>query len=377
MKKKLIILLASNLDPRGGGRETWIANFLNHPDVIRRYDAITVLGSNVATKSDVIAFPEKVTLIKDKNRAKKYFPGFIYYAFFVKKTLHDIYNPTDTYDVIACGSWAESMAFYVSSMFNKPNVTSICWLRSIMTKELARIYPAFILKPCEKIERFILNKFTIVIANGTDTSRYYQKLNIHSNIIPNGIHTDHFSMNNCAGIQCQYIGRTSAEKGILYLIEAIHSLHKDNTYHDVHYTIIGDGPNAESVKKLANTVDVLSYKGALNPDEVKQELTKANISFHLTLTKDIGGGGVSHSLLEAMASGQRIVCWDNDIFNQVIGSELFFKAKEGCVSALVEQIKLAVQSTKDDPFKYSAKMVECAKHYDFSVHIEKYGNLLT
>ena len=162
MKKKLIILLASNLDPQGGGRETWIANFLNNEAILKRYDTITVLGSNVAPSSEVIDFPKKVTLIKDKHRVKKYLPGFLYYAFFVRKTLNELYSASDSYDAIACGSWAESIAFYVSSLFKKPNVTSICWLRSIMTKELARIYPTFMLKTCEKVECYILKKYKFI-----------------------------------------------------------------------------------------------------------------------------------------------------------------------------------------------------------------------
>jgi glycosyltransferase involved in cell wall biosynthesis len=376
MKKKLVILLASNLDPRGGGRETWIANFLNNEKIVQLYESVIVIGSDVSPSSEAIVFPENVNVIKDRNRVRKYLPGFIYYAFFVRKTLNEVYAPSDSYDVISCGSWAESLALYFSSIFNKSNVTSICWLRSIMIKELARIYPSFILQACEKIECYILNKYAIIIANGSDTSRYYQRLNIKNHIIPNGIHTDHFVMNNCRGIQCQFIGRTSSEKGILYLVDAIHNLHTGSAYNDVYFTVIGDGPNAENVKKLESHVDVLTYKGALNPEEVKRELAVANISFHLTLTKDIGGGGVSHSLLEAMASGQRVVCWDNDIFNQVIGSELFFKAKEGCVKALIEQIKLAVQSTKSDHVEYPRKIIECSKNYDFSAHIEKYCKLI-
>lgn len=376
MKKKLIILLASNLDPQGGGRETWIANFLNNEAILKRYDTITVLGSNVAPSSEVIDFPKKVTLIKDKHRVKKYLPGFLYYAFFVRKTLNELYSASDSYDAIACGSWAESIAFYVSSLFKKPNVTSICWLRSIMTKELARIYPTFMLKTCEKVECYILKKYKFIIANGNDTSRYYQTRALNNTVVSNGIHTHEFSRNSAEGVQCQSIGRTSAEKGILYLVDAIEQLHKDSAYSDVYFTIVGDGPSSNEVKNLASRIESLNYKGALNPDEVKRELATANISFHLTLTKGIGGGGVSHSLLEAMASGQRIVCWDNDIFNQVIGSELFFKAKEGNVASLIEQIKLAVQSVQNDPVDYSTKMIECAKNYDFSVHIAKYCQLL-
>ncbi|MGI2143093.1 glycosyltransferase [Shewanella frigidimarina] len=376
MKKKLIILLASNLDPSGGGRETWIANFLNDERIIKRYHSITVIGSDVIKSDKQISFPDNVIVIKDINRPRKYFPGVFYYVSFVRKTLKAIYNPLDSFDVISCGSWGESIAFYFSSYFKKSNVNSICWLRSIMVKELARIYPRFLLSTCEKLECFILAKYNVLIANGNDTSNYYSKLKINSVVIANGIHTKDFPLNDCKNVQFQYIGRVSKEKGVLFLIQAIEELNNTCTYDNVFFTVIGDGPNSSDMKHLASQFDNVHYKGALSPVGVKFELPQANISFHLTLSKDIGGGGVSHSLLEAMATGQRIICWNNDIFNQVKGADLFYKAEEGNVQSLIEQIKLAIEDTNKTDLQYPKEMKDCSLNYDFSVHVKKFCELL-
>jgi glycosyltransferase involved in cell wall biosynthesis len=376
MKKKLIILLASNLDPSGGGRETWIANFLNDERIIKRYHSITVIGSDVIKSDKEISFPDNVIVIKDISRPQKYFPGIFYYVSFVRKTLNAIYNPLDSFDVISCGSWGESLAFYFSSYFEKLNINSICWLRSIMVKELARIYPRFLLSICERLECSILAKYNVLIANGNDTSNYYSKLKVDSVVIANGIHTKDFPLNDCKNVQFQYIGRVSKEKGVLFLIQAIEELNNTCTYDNVFFTVIGDGPNSNDMKHLASQFDNVLYKGALIPEGVKFELPQANISFHLTLSKDIGGGGVSHSLLEAMATGQRIVCWNNDIFNQVKGSDLFYKAEEGNVQSLVEQIKLAIKDANKTDLQYSKEMKDFSSNYDFSVHVKKFCELL-
>lgn len=376
MKKKLVILLASNLDPSGGGRETWIANFLNEDRIIKRYHSITVIGSDIIKSDKEISFPDNVIVIKDSHRRKKFLPGFLYYVAFVRKVLKSIYNPLDSFDVISCGSWGESLAFYSSSYFKKHNVNSICWLRSIMVKELARIYPRHLLNVCEKIECYILAKYKVIIANGYDTNNYYRKLNINSVVIANGIHTEDFPLHDCENVQCQYIGRISKEKGVLFLIQAIEELNKTCAYDNVFFTIIGNGPNSNDMKHLASQFDNVNYKGALSPLEVKYQLPQANISFHLTLSKDIGGGGVSHSLLEAMATGQRIVCWDNDIFKQVKGEKLFYKAEEANVQSLIEQIQLAIRGVNENDHQFAKEMKRFSINYDFAVHVEKFCDLI-
>ncbi|MGI1999990.1 glycosyltransferase family 4 protein [Shewanella frigidimarina] len=376
MKKKLIILLASNLDPSGGGRETWIANFLNDERIIKRYHSITVIGSDIIKSDKQISFPDNVIVIKDINRPKKYLPGIFYYTLFVKKTLKAIYNPLDSFDVISCGSWGESIAFYFSSYFKKPNINSICWLRSIIIKELARFYPRFLLSACGKLECYMLSKYNICIANGYDTNRYYSNLKVDSVVIANGIHIKDFPINNCKSIQCQYVGRISKEKGVLPLIQAVEIFNRSGYRDDVFFTVIGDGPNFNDMNNLARQFKNVHCKGALCPVEVKYQLPQANISFHLTLSKDIGGGGVSHSLLEAMATGQRIICWDNDIFNQVKGSELFYKAEEGNVQSLIEQMTLAIKDARRFDLEYSKAMNDFSLNYDFSVHVKQFCELV-
>lgn len=371
--RNLVILIASNLSHSGGGRETWIYNFVNSSLILNAYKKIDIIC--IGNKpQDEIVFNEKINVIRC---LPSHFSSFIKFVLFSIKMLNKILGDVncEKADIISCGSWSESISAYLGLKFKRKNkrYTSICWIRSIAIKELKRIYPSFILPVCRYIETELLKKHDVVIANGNDTAEYYENLGISSHIIHNSIHLDKFKPTTITEPRFVHCGRLSVEKGITELVSSLVSL-SDRGVNFSTIDFVGGGPALKNAKNKLDTIPQIDFKGSISQCDVPEVLCNYNISFHLTLSGDLGGGGVSHSILESLASGHLIVCWDSPIYRQINGYDNFFSVPEGDIKILADTIEyLSRENVSKDLIIHSLKSAEI---YSFDSHLNKYLNII-
>lgn len=371
MKKQLIILIASNLKKNGGGRETWLNNFVNHDSILSFYEKISIVGYGEKS-GDSIEVRDNVTVVL--NQKSKLFPMFGYLLSTVK-TLRHIDGWGDNTTIIACGSWFELVALVLYKVFFHTKATTVCWLRSIVVKELSRYYNPLLLYMASKIELMSLKKMDIVISNGLDTAEHYNRLGINSTTISNAIYSDQFlPTSNFSAPQIVYFGRLSEEKGITQFVKAVHKLLEIRD--DFLVKIIGPG-NAGLLESIICKRNV-EYLGALSGNELLVELAKSNIAVHLTLSGQLGGGGVSHSVIESLAVGHLIVCWDSPIYNQVSNQNNLLKVQEPNIDDLINSISVAIDIVNDGQFPTFHKVsITQSLKFSFHSHVNSYLELVS
>ncbi|MFY8298529.1 glycosyltransferase family 4 protein [Pseudoalteromonas sp. SS15] len=367
----LVIIIYSNLSIGGGGRETWLANFTNASEILKSFKSITVLNatSNVE-QGTPINFPREVNHrsvdVTPFNNVKR----ISTFASFCSHHIKASDKLGDKQLVICLGSYIESIAGYFACRGTK--AFKVTWIRGILEKELAQRHSGVILELFKKLEIFLLKRNQLVLSNGQDTADFYIKKGIPSKVINNGIYLDKFSQSQKGDkIRLGFVGRLNLEKGINYFIQCLDELQGEQ---DIEVIVAGDGFEKEALleaKKRLNGKVSIQYVGVVDNHKVPELLSKLDISFHLTGTKILGGGGVSHSLIEAMASGNRIVCWDNDIFRQVEGFNNFFAAKEESQSELLRSMHDAIQDARNASGP-SQLMVKAAQEYSFSSHVNRF-----
>lgn len=370
-KNKLIIVMASSLSRSGGGRETWLSNFINNESVLNYYNNIVIL-SNEADNDNCINFEKKIKIIECKQKFSSKLISFVYHVRqFFRNSSNNIDEDTH---IIYVGSWVELLC----SFFNrKIKAKEICWVRSITNKELYRIYPSILMPFCRFLEIYLLRRMDLVITNGYDTSKYYSDVGIENQVIPNAINWDfnHSIINyNEDNYKLLYCGRLSSEKGVWILFEALALLYEKKILVEVDFY----GCATEDVKNFIYTSNLnINYMGEADPKNIVDLLSSYDTSFHLTLSGKLGGGGISHSLIESMSAGHIIICWDSAIYNQINGCDKFLLANEPNALSLSNKILEACKLTTLEKEIIRNSTIESSKVYSFSEHVNRYFKVIS
>jgi len=154
-----------------------------------------------------------------------------------------------------------------------------------------------------------------------------------------------------------FVGRLVNWKGLAHLVEAVAPLEK------VHLTIVGDGPERQSLETATKRLGLgsrVDFKGALNSDGVLQVLETSHI---LALPSEYEG--LSHTLLEACAAGLPCVASDRGGNPEVIQHERSgLLVPYGDVSALRGTIH-RLASDEDFRFALAQGAKLRSKEFDF------------
>ncbi len=158
----------------------------------------------------------------------------------------------------------------------------------------------------KRLSRLIWRKAKHVVANSSGLAQLAVKsANKQTvSIIPNGIDTDAFQSahpgNKEGSIQIISTGRLIPRKGYDLLIEAMKGIP------ELSARIIGDGPEKERLKKLAEELNVqIEFLGSLDHKDIPSLLSKADL-FVLPSFNE----GMSNAALEALAAGLPVVLTD-------------------------------------------------------------------
>jgi glycosyltransferase involved in cell wall biosynthesis len=275
----LDLVICSTLSQSGGGRETWLYNFLfewakRFKDTNVRIYSLKKSDDNVV-KNIKLSFPN----IKIESHEVLLSHSFIPKGFAFALNIKNLYNTnTNNHNVIvAVGGLHEILACAFIKLRLSIDSKMILWLRSIYVHEKYDKIPNFLRPIISSIEiYFIRNFFSLVIANGKDTYEYYYKKNIDAYVIPNSIPL--IKYNNIVKLPSKklriaYIGRLSKVKGICEFIESIKISAKLDFFFDMSFHVIGDGPFREEVENIAHQ-GLLQYHGAIPNIEMPEILKK-------------------------------------------------------------------------------------------------------
>lgn len=123
-------------------------------------------------------------------------------------------------------------------------------------------------------------------------------------IVHCGVDPALYTQNTAApGKRLIFVGRMAAIKGVAVLLTAVHRLLK--TYPDLSLTLVGDGPEMDSLKEKARALgleDCTTFTGYLSQKDVAKALSDADVFVLPSFAE-----GVPVVLMEAMAASKPVI----------------------------------------------------------------------
>lgn len=321
----LHIFICSSLQKGAGGCEIWLEYFIKNIlklDTKRKIYIYYVKDY----KNNIITFDSNRVLFEYSNKISN--NGLVTVPLYTINSLIKVIQNITKRDIcLFIGStYVAFIGIFLSlyRLFFCKDILLITWIRSISIEEL-RVRSPWIATIMESIEKLLLNQCQIVICNGLDTFNYYKsKFNIPNiEFINNALSVnDLFLLENKILkkniINIGFLGRYCYEKGFDKYLESIELFYKrvsENTIkREIRFHSYGYGELEKNIKSK-----FIVNHGRYEPSELKTILDKIEVVVFFNETGK--AGGVSHSLLEAMASGRVIVAWDNIIHRQVVNNK--------------------------------------------------------
>jgi len=224
----------------------------------------------------------------------------------------------------------------------------------------------------KKYEKDALSWADVITVISKESYNYYTSLGYKVIQIPNAIEISFMSIDKDRKYEKQVIfaGRLSKEKGIKTLIEIC-----KNLPNNIHLIIIGDGPEAENIKKLELSQNNIHYLGSKNHQQTISLIKGSDVLIQPSFLE-----GISTTILESMACKTAIIAsnvggnleliqdQESGILLEPTNSEMF---REKIIELISDQ------SLRD---KYSTKSYENVKKYDWKnigmQYLELYNSLL-
>lgn len=377
--EKIDLIMLSNLEQSGGGRETWLKNFLDQIVAVDKKISFNLY--TLKTDKDCLLNDYNHGLINNHNQytyRDKNLPVSISFIRYIAKEL--ILKKKHSDHMLAIGGLEEALAGVFGYTLRGVKGKKILWLRTIYTKEKGYALNKVTQKLLLKIEVFVIKYFfDTVIANGEDTAEFYRDLGIECTVIKNSIPLDRWnnlqSIRDNNKVKIAFIGRLSEVKGIQDFLKSIDIIYKNKDIKSFEFHIIGDGPYAKQLERYVELDEVIIH-GAIPNTQVPDILKEMDCCVALTyLTDFLGGGGVSNALIEQMAAGKIIVCWDNNIFRKVLNEESAFFVPQGDSDALAETF-IGIRNDKLTANNKAIQAKYLSKNYSIQEHVNSFFKLI-
>lgn len=369
---QLHIIIYSELIKWQGGREKWLKYFLK--GICGNYTKINVYFLRKANKSN--NHEQRNYYIprdfQDYDNIHWYpITAFTWLDWIISTLVKSTLGIKSGDHVISVGSGPEAIVGSALKLLRR-KIKYILWLRTVLKAELLGRKNRIFVRIAEIIEKVSLKVADIVIANGYDTKRHYQKITKKQiYVIPNAI--DNFDDLSKiplpkfnTPITIAFLGRFVRERGSDYFIELYTKIGNDQRFQFVVY-----GPTYGMDKILSKPN--LVFKGPYHPEELPIILKNVDIVVFLLPSKGVHGGGVSHGLLEAMAAGRLIIAWKNTIVlsNNLLTDNNAILIDEGDLDKVVH----ILDDICNSPENFINKCIQAREHsqkFSVSNHIENF-----
>jgi len=248
----------------------------------------------------------------------------------------------------------------------------ILTIHGIFSQQIDQLHGSTTGNMSRKYEKDALDWADAITVISKESFDYYTSLGYKVFQIPNAIDISSLSSEKNKKFQKQIIfaGRLSKEKGIKTLIEIC-----KNIPNDIDLVIIGDGPEAENIKKIESKYDNIHYLGSMNHNQTISLINGSEVLIQPSLSE-----GISTTILESM------VCKTAIIASNIGGNTELIQDNES--GFLVEPTnhemfcKKIVELISDERLreKLTNSSYESVKKYDWKIvgeqYLELYNSLL-
>jgi len=248
----------------------------------------------------------------------------------------------------------------------------ILTIHGIFSQQIDQIHGSTTGNVSRKYEKDALDWADAITVISKESFDYYTSLGYKVCQIPNAIDISSLSSEKDKRFQKQVVfaGRLSKEKGIKTLIEIC-----KNIPNDIHLIIIGEGPEAENIKKIESEYNNIHYLGSKNHQQTISLINGSEILVQPSLSE-----GISTTILESMACKTAIIA------SNVGGNTELIRDKES--GFLVEPTNhemfckkiIELISDKHLREKLTNSSYETVKKYDWKIigeqYLELYNSLL-
>jgi glycosyltransferase involved in cell wall biosynthesis len=372
--------MISNFGPSDGGRESWAYNFVPRLLAAEPDLKLHVFGARRPGEPDTSAIFRCKVAPADRDRLVLHFaalepsrlPASLNALFAIRRMIGSLQLPRFEYS-LAVGSFLElAIVLFSPALARRPKVA---WLRTVWIEEKARQIPKAARRFLRGLERRVLGRADLIIANGDDTAEHYRAEGLTAHVIRNAVDFDRWfrapALPPAGRLRVGYIGRLSAVKGIGEFV----ALARSWTGGQVEFHVIGAGPEEAGVRK-AERDGHLVYHGPVPNDSLPALLAELDATVALTFKSSEGGtGGVSNALLEQMAAGKVILAWDNAIFRQLLDRSSAYLVDEGSVEALDDAVRTILENPVDAQGRARSGQ-EVARAHSFERHMGQFEQLI-
>jgi len=146
-----------------------------------------------------------------------------------------------------------------------------------------------------------------------------------------------------------YVGNMNKQAGIPHLIEAARIIVQDMKRDDVHFTLAGDGPMLERLRKLVamqGVVEHVTFTGLLSDKEMLELLSTADVCVEPREVNPATDKFTASKIMEYMALGKPVVQFDTTE-GRITAGEAALYAKPNDTQDLTQKITALL----DDPAK--------------------------
>ena len=248
----------------------------------------------------------------------------------------------------------------------------ILTIHGIFSQQIDQLHGSTTGNVSRKYEKDALDWADAITVISKESFDYYTSLGYKVCQIPNAIDISSLSSEKDKRFQKQVVfaGRLSKEKGIKTLIEIC-----KNIPNDIDLVIIGDGPEAENIKKIESKYDNIHYLGSMNHNQTISLINGSEVLIQPSLSE-----GISTTILESM------VCKTAIIASNIGGNTELIQDNES--GFLVEPTnhemfcKKIVELISDERLreKLTNSSYESVKKYDWKIvgeqYLELYNSLL-
>jgi glycosyltransferase involved in cell wall biosynthesis len=110
-----------------------------------------------------------------------------------------------------------------------------------------------------------------------------------------------------------YVGVIGKQEGIQYLLRAVHHIVSSLNRHDIHFGVVGGGPELERMRTLAQELrvaDYVTFTGRVTDAELLAMLSTADVCVNPDEFNEMNDKSTMNKVMEYMALGKPIVQFD-------------------------------------------------------------------